>query len=221
MEKNDFIFRNLESRLYESSIELTGHKKYYDNFFQQSSLNLPDGSNVLDAGCGGGLLGIGLLKEYAKKRNIDVTVHAFDNSHSMLYLARENAVRENVEDNLRLYRVDGRDIPFQDFSFDLVMSSGMLEYIHSQEKAIKEITRVLKPRGVLILSFVRDNPLGYLVSKLWNFEVLPEWYLRDKLQREGIKDLGDCTVYSNNFYMKALKGILIGIKRDFSILKEL
>jgi ubiquinone/menaquinone biosynthesis C-methylase UbiE len=189
----------------------------------QSSLKLRQGDKALDAGCGEGLSAIVLLNEYYKKRGIDITVHAFDISSQMLRLTSKNASRHNLTEQLILYHADGEDLSeietlggiqtaFKDSSFDLVMSSGMLEYVAKPEIAIDEMVRVLKPGGQLLFSFAKDNPLGRLLSRLWNFRILSEEYLREQFQLKGIQDLKEFQVNSHNFYMKYLKSICIGRK---------
>jgi len=215
------MFNRLESCLYDLSIILTGHKHYYSLFFSQSDLQVGSGK-ILDAGCGSGLLSVAFLDEYVNKRGISAVVHAFDISTPMLELAEKNAVKKSVEDNLRLYLADSKDlsdvtelgdcrkIRFEDGSFDLVMSSGMLEYTPSPDDAIYEMMRVLKPEGQLVLSFVNDNILGRSLGRLWGFRVLSEEYLFREFS--GIKDFREFSVDSYNCYMKFLKSILIGDK---------
>ncbi len=212
MADSSLSFGSLESRLYEVSIEVTGHKRYYELFFSQVPLLLPETAAVLDAGCGGGLLAIGLLKECHRRTNRGIIVHAFDISPFMLHIARRNATKIAAGDNLKIYCANGRETCFQNNSFDLVMSSGMLEYIPEPGEAIKEIARVLKPSGQLMLSFVKDNALGYSASRLWNFKVLTEAFLREQLYGQGIRDLKEFKVNSHNLYMRALKGIWLGRK---------
>ena len=219
-----FTLGNLESRLYELGIRVTGHKKYYESFFFQSSLDLDNGCSVLDAGCGGGLLAMALLNEYNRRRGTDITVHAFDIAPSMLYLARGHATRMGFRDRLKLYEANGENlsdikvfgdegkIALEDESFDLVMSSGMLEYINNPKKAIEEMARVLRPGGQLIFSFVRNNLLGLGASRLWKFSILSDEWLRHEFYQQGIRDFKEFPVISKNYYMKALKSICIGRK---------
>ena len=63
-------------------------------------------------------------------------------------------------------QADCHDLPFEDKSFDLVMSLGVLEHASDYEKAITEMKRVLKPDGYLFL-FMGPTPL-------WKYFDLPE-----------------------------------------------
>lgn len=217
-----FGFGALESRLYDFSICVTGHKHYYDSFFSQSNLRLVNGDRVLDAGCGTGMLSVGLLKEYVVRRGIDVMVQGFDMSEQMLGLAYQNACKRGLGANILLYLGDGQNLmnvkefdkrietQFDNNSFDLVMSSGMLEYVSSPEKAVSEMSRVLKPGKQLVLSFVNDNLLGRGVSKLWGFKILSKGYLLGCFRE--IKSFEKFNVDSPNPYMKLLKSIYVCVK---------
>lgn len=47
---------------------------------------------------------------------------------------------------------DAHDLPFADGEFDVILCSEVLEHLHTPEKAISEMCRVLKPGGELILT---------------------------------------------------------------------
>ena len=99
-------------------------------------------SAVLDAGCGPG----NLLYPLASRCG---HLCAMDASPRMLDLARRNGKQlANVT-----YQVGSIDaLPFADASFDLVCSAGVIEYLEHCTGAMKEMHRVLRPGGLLILS---------------------------------------------------------------------
>ncbi len=49
------------------------------------------------------------------------------------------------------HKVDIQQLPFADATYDVVFASHVLEHIVDDEKALSEIRRVLKPRGIAIL----------------------------------------------------------------------
>ena len=51
------------------------------------------------------------------------------------------------------YRVDITSIPFEDHSFDCIISNHVLEHVEDEDKAVQEIMRVLKKNGSWIFSF--------------------------------------------------------------------
>jgi len=61
------------------------------------------------------------------------------------------------------HRVDIRNLPFADGTYDLVFASHVLEHLREDRKAVQEIRRVLKPNGVAILPvpIVCTNTIEY------------------------------------------------------------
>jgi len=51
----------------------------------------------------------------------------------------------------------GEEIPFKDSCFDIILTSQVLEHIIEYEKFIREIRRIIKPDGILLLS-TPDSP---------------------------------------------------------------
>lgn len=59
-------------------------------------------------------------------------------------------------------------LPYEDDFFDYAVCIGTLEHLFYPEKVIIEIKRVLKPKGVAILSFPNDNSLYMKILQLFN-----------------------------------------------------
>lgn len=47
----------------------------------------------------------------------------------------------------------GEMLPFPDNSFDLIIAAGVVMYLNSVDKAFKELYRVLRPNGHVVISF--------------------------------------------------------------------
>ena len=56
---------------------------------------------------------------------------------------------------------DAQDLPFNNNTFDIVCSMGVLHHIPDIEKALEEIYRVLKPNAKVILMFYHRNSARY------------------------------------------------------------
>jgi len=106
-------------------------------------LRLPAGARVLDAGCGPGALSVALARR-------GCSVRAMDLSREMLQIAR-SGFRAAKAGPDAFCRATIEHVPFADASFDLVCSSGVIEYLPDHGRAVAEFHRVLKPGGVLIL----------------------------------------------------------------------
>lgn len=100
--------------------------------YKNSSHNL----KVLDVGCGTGAL-LGELAYYCD-------VFGLDFSDKAVSFCRERGIA-NVTKGLV------QSIPFNDCSFDFVLAMDVIEHIKDDDKAIRELYRVLKPGGVVII----------------------------------------------------------------------
>ena len=92
---------------------------------------------LLDCGCGTGHNLATLLRPYGRAFGFDVTPGG-------LMLARAAGVP--------LARADLGAIPFGSSRFDLVTSFDVLQYVRDDAEAVKELARVLKPGGGLVLT---------------------------------------------------------------------
>jgi SAM-dependent methyltransferase len=137
---------------------------------------------VLDAGCGRGLLLIGAAKHLSTGTAIGVDIwRKGDQSGNSPEVTLENAKAEGVEGRVEIRNGDLRDLPLEDGSFDVVLSSLALHNIHDREEreaALRELTRVLKPGGRLTIVDIWDTD-GYA-------QVLREGGMED-VRRSGLR----------------------------------
>ncbi len=106
---------------------------------------------VLDVGCGRGLMLIGAAKKLTSGRAVGLDLwQSVDQSGNRPEATLQNAEAEGVRDRVRVETGDAREMPFDDQTFDLVLSSWALHNIPNsdgREEAVQEIVRVLKPGG--------------------------------------------------------------------------
>lgn len=108
-------------------------------------LNAPRDSIFLDAGCGSCAHSIRLA-------NRGFLVQAVDFSESALELARADVKTRGLGNRIEIQREDILVLSFEDESFDYILCWGVLMHIPNLEKAISELSRVLKPGGVVVIS---------------------------------------------------------------------
>ncbi|HEX4964932.1 MAG TPA: class I SAM-dependent methyltransferase [Thermoanaerobaculia bacterium] len=116
---------------------------------------------VLDVGCGRGLLLIGAAKRLTggKATGIDLW-QAEDLSGNRPEATLANAEREGVADRVEVKTADMRELPFPDETFDVVVSRAAIHNLYSapdREKAIAQIARVLKPGGQALIDDIRHQ----------------------------------------------------------------
>jgi ubiquinone/menaquinone biosynthesis C-methylase UbiE len=98
--------------------------------------------DYLELGCGGGHV----TRFMATECGLDCV--GTDVDPDMVEVAIERS--EGVE-NVQFIRVDATDLPFEDGSFDLVLSFGVLHHIREWPRAMTEVSRVLRPSGDYVL----------------------------------------------------------------------
>ncbi len=100
------------------------------------------GLKVLDVACGEGYGSSLLARSAASVSGVDISVEA---------VAHAQAEYGGVQ-NLSFIRASAADLPFEDASFDAVISFETLEHLFEQDQMLAQIRRVLKPGGFLIIS---------------------------------------------------------------------
>ncbi len=112
---------------------------------------LRPGAEVLDVGCGRGLLLIEAARRLGGGRAVGLDLwNAEDLSGNNRAAAQSNAICEGVADRVTLVDGDMRCMPFEDDSFDVVLSSMAVHNIYEpagRKQALAEIIRVLRPGG--------------------------------------------------------------------------
>lgn len=110
-----------------------------------------EGKDILEAGCGTGLL-LERVAEFAK------SAVGIDLSDGMLEKARERG--------LKVQQGSITELPYDDNSFDLVYSVKVLAHIEDIETAMSEMARVTRPGGYVLAEFYNPRSLRYLIKAL-------------------------------------------------------
>jgi ubiquinone/menaquinone biosynthesis C-methylase UbiE len=111
------------------------------------------GKKVLDIACGPGILIPGL-------RERGYTITAVDAAQAMVDRAREE---HKAGPDLTIEVGDVYALKYPDATFDAVTALGLVEYLDDQSKAHKEMARVLKPGGTLVVSY----PYRWSPWRIW------------------------------------------------------
>lgn len=118
-----------------------------------AELNLTGTEQVLDVGCGRGLLLLGIAKKLTTGRAVGADIwQTVDQSGNAITTTEQNARLEGVQDKVELHTANMEELPFADNRFDVIVSSWAIHNIYNEagrRKAISEIARVLKPGGRL------------------------------------------------------------------------
>lgn len=185
IEKN---FIKLQKKIYDGKLKeyrpLYYNKKIFENYFFSQinkaknykilgfslksiknlkiikTLNLNKNKKVLDAGCGTGILLNQLFYIYGiKGYGIDISSAAI------------NAGEKLSHKNIILKTEKLENLPFKNNFFDFVLSFDVLEHIENKKSVLKEIKRVLKPGGKILLYAIskRDFLTWHWILRLLTF----------------------------------------------------
>ena len=126
-----------------------------------SSITWRGDEQVLDVGCGHGMMLLAAAKRLTTGRAIGIDVWSqVDQADNNPESTKENARIENVADRVDVQNADARDLPFPDNSFDVIVSSFVIHNLKrasDREQGMREIARVLKPGGQLAIADIRHT----------------------------------------------------------------
>ena len=183
---------------------------------QYKKINL-DKLECLDIGCGGGLLSERLARLGASVTGIDITensieiakIHAFNSGLNINYI--------NTDVSLLIKNNSSK-------KFDLVIASEVVEHLDNRNLFFEEVSKLLKNKGILILTTINKTTLSLLLAKFMAENVL-------KLLPKGIHDfekfvspktlIGEAKPYK--IYLDEIVGFkpIIGISSEFKpIIKD-
>ena len=118
-------------------------------------LDIDADDHVLDVGCGTGFATEGLLEHTEHVYGLDQSAHQLEKAYAKF----------GKRGPVRFHRGDAERLPFADDSFDVVWSSGSIEYWPNPVVALRELRRVAKPGGqVLVVG--PDYPNNSVFQKL-------------------------------------------------------
>jgi len=148
MDPRDYY--DVMSRTYEAERH-HGYHRYLDEAEVAAVADLVRGREVLEVGCGTGLI----LQRLAAIASRAVGV---DLSPGMLRKARERG--------LEVTEGRAEALPFPDASFDVAVSFKVLAHVPDVRAALAEMARVVRPGGHVAAEFYNRHSLRYLVKRL-------------------------------------------------------
>lgn len=118
-------------------------------------VDLP-GKNVIDIGCGGGLLSEGMARRGA-------TVTGIDMGEAPLAVARLHAEQSGVE--VEYLQTPAEDIAAERAGqYDVVTCLEMLEHVPDPSSVIRACAALVKPGGQVFFSTINRNPKSFLFA---------------------------------------------------------
>jgi ubiquinone/menaquinone biosynthesis C-methylase UbiE len=148
--------------LYDPIVRFLGFDRSRQELIAQANIK-PD-HHSLDLGCGTGSFVVLLARQFPAAK-----VTGLDPDPKALQRAQNKIARAAV--SVQLDRGFADQLPYQRASFDRVFSSFMFHHLdeHEKEKALNEVSRVLKPEGSFhLLDFTADHGSHGFLSRLFH-----------------------------------------------------
>lgn len=150
--------------------------EYFKDELRERTINSVDINNkvIADLGAGTGFISL----EIAKKANIVFSVDSSKNMLGELY----KAAKENNLNNIYPINSEVEDLPLFDDSIDLIFMNMALHHVENPGKAIKEIYRILKPCGKVIITDVLEHDGQWAREEMFdvwlgfNYDQLINWF---------------------------------------------
>jgi len=146
----------------------------------QLASDLPNGTNILDVGCGKGHLALAIARSGKSCTAIDI-------SDEEIYYARLNAIFFDVIDRIDLQIQDARQLKFESHSYDAVVSATLFHHLIHPQLVLNEMLRVSKSPGKIIISDLNEQGQQAVASVHrkedrehvmvgWSIEEIKSWF---------------------------------------------
>ncbi|MCL2199060.1 MAG: class I SAM-dependent methyltransferase [Defluviitaleaceae bacterium] len=170
---------NLDSRIRVKKQFSTG-KQGWGNFLMQNFC-LKANQRVLELGCGNAIFWKAVCNKIP-----DIKLVLSDFSEGMLDSAKENTSGLDFIEDYAV--IDAQNLPYDNDSFDIVIANYMLYHVPNVEKALSEISGVLKPDGVFFAAAFGKNNLKEVTEIFYNFDNKIDSVLVDMVKNFGLEN---------------------------------
>ena len=154
------------------------HEPLLGALLRRGTFDVARFGSILDIGSGAGQILGHLLRE----ARADATIVAADLSPRMLRRARNR-----IKSSRPAYMAaDLTHLPFADASFDCVTCGWVIEHLPDPEPGLREMCRVLRPGGSLLLLATEDTVTGALNSRTWKCRTYNRDELKSACERSGL-----------------------------------
>jgi len=167
------------ARLYGFSFKLNGYGRSLDQYLTRHPLPVSRGARILDAGCGTGLLTLSLIRTL----RFPVKITALDlSARSIRAAKRAVGQAKGRKRDISFAQGNVLTLPFGDDAFDLIVTSGALEYV-PLEDGFRELARVMAPGGHLLHLPIRPSLASTFLEILFRFKTHPPQKLEVETER--------------------------------------
>jgi ubiquinone/menaquinone biosynthesis C-methylase UbiE len=217
-------YKNIQGNYYDNAHSKNAHKSQSfmyntrEDYFIEF-MELKGTENILDIGCGSGTFVKRLAQKYKKAKFCGA-----DASEAVIKFANKT----NTKKNLRFVSAPIEKLPFKDNSFDSVIVSHLIEHIKEPKKALKEVKRVLKKKGILFLTTPNYFSLWPLAEIVFDKTIANDGYSLDEQHisrfthfsiKKSIRAAGFDIAKAKSLYIFSLEASVISAKLGNALFK--
>ncbi|MBD1934199.1 MULTISPECIES: class I SAM-dependent methyltransferase [Cyanophyceae] len=131
--------------------------------FAQRAIELIESptATILDAGTGTARIPILIAQQRSQWQIIGI-----DMAEYMLQIGRKNVENAGLQQQISLKLVDAKHLPYQDGTFDMVISNSLIHHLPNPLPFLQELQRVLKPNGAILLRDLIHPPSEEIINSL-------------------------------------------------------
>jgi ubiquinone/menaquinone biosynthesis C-methylase UbiE len=175
MNMTDVLDQDQEQKIFWSDFSADYHKILYKSpegypsliMRQKYILELldPPPASMIDIGCGPGEMLVSLIDRGYRAHGIDI-------SEGMLTVAAKNLSEKHPGNDVVLQCGNIEKLALRSGTFDGVICAGVIEYLDSDDKALRELNRILRKGGALVITVRNKACLPRIFDTL--FDTLKE-----------------------------------------------
>lgn len=174
---------NLQSHIRVKRLFSTGKQGWAD--FLLESFCLKSNQRILELGCGNAVF----WKSASSKIPTGIKLTLSDFSPGMIESAKSNTSGLNFVDEYAV--IDAQNLPYENNAFDIVIANYMLYHVPDTVKALREISRVLKPDGFFFAATFGKNNLKEVTDIFFNSDNKTDSVLNEMIGVFGLENGGE------------------------------
>jgi ubiquinone/menaquinone biosynthesis C-methylase UbiE len=183
---------------------LSGHAVLAGQVFKPRAFDVRGCKRILDAGCGNGRYSRYILR----RADPDALIAGFDLSQSMLKRARRRLHSPRVHH----VAADLTRLPYPDGYFDAAVCGWVLEHLPDPAPGLRELARVLRCGGKMLLMTTEDTLTGSMCSGMWHCRTYNRAELARVSESCGLAWLRPL-YFTNLHRLFRLGGIIVELRR--------
>jgi ubiquinone/menaquinone biosynthesis C-methylase UbiE len=169
-----------KSKAYDFFMRSLGYERSLGRFLSQIHLDQGQVAQILDAGCGTGLLGLGLLRRFPNAQLLATDLEPNFLKQTLINAERRGIAKEkiqvgvsNISQPKLLQTLDNRSLTIADGSVQLICTGGVIGYSSNIERTLRQLVDLLSIGGSIINLEMNESLAARFVSHRYRYRNIP------------------------------------------------